>query len=238
MTYIDPLSYIKAALARDFAARQTRPAKPESHALLITVSRDYGALGEAIAYELSRALNLPVYDREILEQIAANAKADKHHFASHDEQPSSGLSGFLYSMVSGNPTTLRDYRRHLCQTLLELAKKDSIFIGRGAHLILSGRRAFRIRIVGSKTVCAHRIALELDIPLTAAEHKVTEVNQKRHKAILDLFHDMLERCSLEHADLFDLVINTDHISANAAVKLILLTLRESSHIAEIPPWIA
>jgi len=237
MPIIDPLTYIKTVLAKEFAARPQSPTKSEPPSLVITLSRDYGAEGESVAQGLALALKLPVYDQEILDRVAASAKTDKFRFEAHDEQSSAGLSAFVYGLVSGNPATLRDYRRHLCEAVLDIARQDCIIVGRGAHLILAGRRqVFRVRVVGSQAVCARRAALEFNLPPAEAERKVAEVNAKRHKAVDDLFRGSIERCSLEHADLFDLVINTDHIPVAAAVDLILLALRETGQIREVPPW--
>lgn len=236
MPNIDPLTYIKSVLARDFAASHPVQRKPGREALVITVSRDYGALGEAVAQGLARALGIPLYDREILERVAVSAKTDQSRFEVHDEQSSAGLSSFIYSLVSGNPATLLDYRRHLCEAVLELARQDCILVGRGAHLILAGSKVFRLRVVGSSAVCAQRVAVELNLTPDKAARKVAELNQKRHKSITELFQGSVERCSLEHADLFDLVINTDHISPDGAVAVALLALREAGHIAEVPAW--
>jgi cytidylate kinase len=235
MLNVDPLTYIKTVLAKEFATQPKPPREPEPKSLVITLSRDYGAEGEAIAQGLAERLNLSVYDQEILDRVAISARTDKFRFEAHDEQSNAGISAFLYSLVSGNPATLRDYRRHLCAAVVDLARHDCLIIGRGAHLILSGKKVFRVRVVGSKSVCARRISVELNLSPGEAERKVTEINQKRHQAIMDLFHDSIEHCSLEHADLFDLVINTDQITASAAVNLILLGLQETGHIPEIPP---
>ncbi len=236
MTIIDPLTYLKTVLARDFEEKSHAHRRPqeEPHSVVVTISRDYGALGEVIAEKLSKSLGIPVYDKEILDMVAQHAKTDKFNFETHDEQSSAGLSAYLYSLVSGNPATLHDYRRHLCHVVTELSRKNCIIIGRGAHLILSGKPIFRVRIVGSKVVCAHRIAEEFDMPLMQAEHKVFEINNKRHKAVIDLYNDRIEHCSLELAKNFDLVINTDHISADGATALILLAVREAGLFKEIP----
>jgi hypothetical protein len=235
MPIIDPLTYLKSVLAKDFDAKTHvhRRDNEEHHSLVITISRDYGALGEVIAKRIGRSLGIPVYDQEILDQVAKSAKTDKFHFEAHDEQSSAGLSAFLYSLISGNPANLYDYRRHLCAVVTELSRKDCIIIGRGAHLILAGRPIFRVRIVGSKVVCAHRIAEEFDIPLMQAEHKVFEINNKRHKAVIDLYSDRIEHCSLELAKNFDLVINTDHISIEGATGVVLLAMREAGLFKEI-----
>jgi len=236
MPIIDPLTYLKNVLAKDFEAKTHlhRRHEEEPHSLVITISRDYGALGELIAEKLSHSLGIPVYDQEILDMVAQNAKAEKYHFEPHAEQSSAGLSAFLYSLISGNPATLNDYRRHLCNVVDELSRNNCIIMGRGAHLILSGKPIFRVRVVGSKVICAHRIAEEFDIPLQKAEHKVFEINNKRHKAVVDLYSDRIEHCSLEFAKNFDLVLNTDHIPAEGAAGVILLAMREAGLFKEIP----
>jgi len=236
MPVIDPLTYLKNVIAKDFEAKTHLHRKPEEehHSIVVTISRDYGALGELIAGKLSQSLGIPVYDKEILEMVATSGKTDKFHFETHDEQSSAGLSAYLYSLVSGNPATLHDYRRHLCKVVIELSRKNCIIIGRGAHLILTGKPVFRVRIVGSKVVCARRIADEFDIPLMQAEHKVFEINNKRHKAVIDLYSDRIEHCSLELAKNFDLVINTDHIPVDGATGLIVLAMREAGLFKEIP----
>ena len=226
------MTYIKTVLAKDFAARHPPPRAAAANSLVVTLSRDFGAEGEAVALGLARALTLPVYDKEILDQMAARAKTDKFRFEAHDEQASPGFSAFLYSLMSGNPATLTDYRRHLCAAVLDLARQDCLIIGRGAHLILAGRPVFRVRVVGSQAVCAGRVACEFNLSLAEAERKVAAANQKRRQAVAALFQGSVERCSLEHADLFDLVVNTDHIPAAAAVDLILLALRASGRLRE------
>lgn len=228
MSTPDPHTFLKAILAKDFGTQDARHVNGQPHdPLLITLSRDYGARGEAIAEQLASCLAIPLYDQEILERVAKQAKIDAFKFKPQDETVSAGVSTFLYSLLTGTAGEMRTYRRQLYATVLELAKQDCLLVGRGAHLILSGRKVFRVRIVGSKLVCAKRVAEEQGIPQLEAERKVYEVNTKRHKSILSLYGDSFEHCSLEHAQNFDLVINTDHISAGGAVSLVLLALRQA-----------
>lgn len=236
----DPLTYLQTLLSREFETHphlhrktkegQDKPREP----LVITLSRDYGAQGEEIAQKLSQYLGIPVYDQEILDRVAQSAKTDKFYFKPHDEQSSAALTSFLYSLIKGTSATLQDYRRHLFETIAEIARKDCIIVGRGAHLILAAKKVFRVRVVGSKLVCAQRIAAEFDIPMLEAEQKVYEINNKRHKAVIDLYSENIEHCSLEHAKNFDLVINTDHIPVEGAMGLILLAMREAGFFSEVP----
>jgi hypothetical protein len=227
----DPLSYLQAVLSKDYTAAKYRESKKKSEheALLVTLSRDYGAEGEVIAKELAECLKIPLYDSEILDLVAKRGKTDKFFFEHHDEQSHAGLSTFLYSLVSGTTATLQNYRRYLYDVILDLAKKDGLIIGRGAHLVLTGKRVFRVRIVGSKTICAGRIAKELGIPQLAAEQKVFEINNKRHQSVKNLYDDSFKHCSLEHATNFDLVLNTDNLPASGAVAVILLAMQQAGY---------
>ncbi len=226
MSTQDPYTYIKALIAKDFEAGHHAAGKP-TEPLVITLSRDYGARGEAIAEKLAACLGIPFYDHEILERVAERAKVDAFKLETQDETVSAGVSTFLYSLLTGTAGEMQTYRRQLYDTVLEMAKTDCLLVGRGAHLILSGRKVFRLRIVGSKLVCAKRVAEEAAIPLLEAERKVYEINTKRHKSIQNLFGDSFEHCALEFAKNFDLVINTDHISADSAVSIVLLAMQQA-----------
>ena len=76
-------------------------------------------------------------------------------------------------------------------------------------------------------VCAKRIAEEMGLPLDAAERKVYEINNKRHKSIENLFKDSYEHCSLNYAKNFDLTINTDRIAAPSVVPIIMLAMQQA-----------
>ena len=228
MSSPDPLSYLNTIISKDFEAQRHRgAAKGPSEPLVVTVSRDYGAGGEEIAKKLAECLGTPMYDQEILERVAERAKIESYFFKPHDENVSAGVTTFLYSLLTGTTGDMQTYRRHLYDVILDLAKHDGLLIGRGAHLILRGKKCFRLRIVGSPKVCAERVAKELSIPLTEAEQKVIEINDKRHKSIQNLFGDSFEHASLEFAQNFDLVLNTDHIAPERALPVVLMALRQA-----------
>lgn len=228
MSCADPYTFLKTLLARDEAEAYAHGvAKERTAPLLVTFSMDYGSTGDLIARKLADCLGIPVYDREILERLAKKAKVETFKLEPHDENVSAGIATFLYSLLTGTGGELETYRRSLYETVLELAQHDALLVGRGAHLILSGKKVFRVRIVGSKVVCARRVAEETGMALVEAERLVYEVNNKRHKAIQNLFADSYEHCSLEFAKNFDLVVNTDHISAESAVPIILLAMQQT-----------
>jgi hypothetical protein len=235
MSHPDPFAYIRAILTTESSVAKRHENEMKRTPLVITISRDYGALGEAIAEKLRQCLNIPLYQNDLLERVAQKAKVSTSLFQQHDEKVASEVSTFINSLIFGAPAHMESYRRALYDVVLEIAGKGGIIVGRGAHLILEGKPVFRLRIVGSKKPCAERVAAELNIPYAAAEKQVVETNQVRNASIAGLFKDQFPDCSLDCAGHFDLVINTDHISADGALPIILLALRQAGFELPSPP---
>ena len=63
---------------------------------ILTIGRQYGSAGHEIGQELARQLNIPCYDKELLERAAKDSGLCKEVFENHDEKPT---SSFLYSLV-------------------------------------------------------------------------------------------------------------------------------------------
>lgn len=226
MSANDPYTFLKTLITTEELRAQSRSHQPQPP-LIVTVSRDFGSRGDDIAHALAERLAIPLYDKQILERAAARAHVDPARFEGLESFQSSGVSSFIFSLLSGSGGDLQTYQRALFEAVLELAQRDCVLVGRGAHLILSGKRTFRVRIVGSRMICAKRVSEELGIPLEAAERKVYEINNKRHKSIECLFKDSYEHCSLNYAKNFDLILNTDRISVEGAVPVIMIAMQQA-----------
>lgn len=56
-----------------------------SKQIMIAISREYGSGGHRIAEELAKKLNLPLYDRNLLDEIAEKKGYNKHYLEHFDE---------------------------------------------------------------------------------------------------------------------------------------------------------
>ncbi len=224
----DPLVFLQSLLTKEFGRVAKSGGANAAHPspLIITVTRDYGALGEEIAQRLAAVLQIPCFDQEIQELLAERAKIDKVEIARFDEQDPDLMSAFLYNLLSGSIATMEIYRHYLREVLDEVTRQDCLIIGRGAHLILRSKPVFRLRIVGSHVMCTHRIAAQEKLTVLAAGQKVVDVNHKRQKSIAAMFNEVHGHAGIEEAKNFDLIINTDHLTVEAAIPIILLALRQ------------
>jgi len=186
--------------------------------LTITLSRDHGAGGCAVAQRLSERLQLPLWDSSILHRIADAAQVDPTLMAALDERMRQRRDAWMYNFLTGQNANITSYRHHLVNVLLGIREQGGIIIGRGAHLLLQGSRLLRLRIVGSVDRCAARLIArgeEADEPTARAA--VIRVNREREQFISRTFG-----ASLNCATDFDLIINSDPFNDNWDAMVTLL----------------
>lgn len=191
---------------------------------LVCISRDYGAGGDDLGRVLAGRLNVGYYDSAILDKIAHRAHSDPQVLKALDEGVRKARDMWLYSFVTGQDLSRDTYKRHLVNVVLSLGRIGGVIVGRGAHIILSGSPALRVRITGSEDVCAARIAAAEGLSLEAARRKVTEINAERGKFIWDTFHI---RQNNPHC--FDLTINTDHMDPARLTDLVMMGYESLKH---------
>ena len=179
---------------------------------VVTLARDHGAGGEAIAATLAERLGVRAYDREILEAVVAEAKSDPQLMRALDEKPPQRAGMFLYASLMGLDDPLSEYQRLLTRAVNAAAFHGGVIIGRGAHLLLRGQLRFRVRIVGSEEVCAHRLAGDDAALLPAKLEEVRRVNAERA-----LYYEETFKVSSQDPLHYDLIVNTDRFADLDAV---------------------
>ncbi len=171
---------------------------------VVTIARDYGCGAERVGRALAEALHVDYYDKDIVERIAEAAHEDKSAMALLDETDIDKWGLWLSSLTTHTRLHPTLYMRQLINIVLYIGSTGGVIMGRGAHLILRGRGAFRLRLVGSVEHCARRIAAEEGLDKTEAAAKVRDTNQKRARFLWEHFKS---RTNEPHN--FDLILNTD-----------------------------
>ena len=113
---------------------------------IVTISRQFGSGGRTVGHLVAQALNIPFYDKELVEQIALESGFAPKFVEEHGEH-SPGKSIFSYAFapqgVPGvmNGMSTADFLWHIqCGTILQLAEKGPcVIVGRNADYILKDR---------------------------------------------------------------------------------------------------
>jgi cytidylate kinase len=166
-----------------------RPGGPGTAPLTIALERQAGAPGTSVAQEVGRRLGWPVYDHELLEQIARESGLRVSLLESVDERRQSWLTEAFQSFAEVPQVTENTYVRHLAQTILSLGAHGScIIVGRGAGQILPPANTLRVGLIGRRedriALAAQRRGLQ---PQDAARW-VDETDRQRIAFVKDHFY--------------------------------------------------
>lgn len=113
---------------------------------IITISREFGSGGRTIGREVAKLLNIPFYDKELVDQIALESGFAPTFVEEHGEHsPTRNRFAYAFShqTVPGvmNGMSTADFLWSVqCNVIMQLADKGScVIVGRNADYILKDR---------------------------------------------------------------------------------------------------
>lgn len=198
--------------------------RDKSTTLVVTVSRNFGALGREVAQLLADTLEVRCCDRDILQEVARRADVDEQLVKVLDEHINRIDNHWWQALINKNTFSYEDYYKYLVKTVFSISLRGGVIIGRGANLILGPERAFRVRIIGSPDKCAERIAAREGISLEQALEKAQHVDQERAEYIKQLYG-----IDIDDPISYDLVLNSDRYDRVQLVELILEAMQKSGY---------
>lgn len=162
---------------------------------IITVSREFGSGGRTIAKIVGEKLQLPVYDNELLTQIAQKSGFAKEYIEEKSENTTWGafLSNSLSKLGSYYETTAEDYLWSMQrEVIIKLAQKEPcVIVGRCADYILKDKAdCLRIFIYSQPEKRTERIASAYGSESTESPQKRMRDKDKRRSAFYNYHTDM------------------------------------------------
>ena len=194
---------------------------------IVTISREFGSGGREIGKRLADKLNVPFYDKELLEMASKESGIARELFVKNDE---SYTNSFLYSLVMGtypvspdgrlNPELPLNHKIFLAQfeTIKKLAEKGPcVIVGRCADYVLKEEpNVIEFFISGNMYDKKKRILERYDIEKPKVEEFIRKTD-KRRASYYNYYTDM----KWGDARNFDLCINSSKSGIEGAVDLML-----------------
>ena len=211
--------YIREWDEKRLAEKETAPAVYPT----ICFSRKIGVGALEVADVLGDMIGYRVVDRGILETIAEEADLGEKTVALFDERYPGKLSEF-WAMAFGEKSFIEsDYSRHLFKAVYAIASMGpTIFVGRGAHLLLPRDRVLAVRFVSSDEHRIKRIAEMLRVEISAVESKLDHMDKEQR----DFFKRVYGRKNAPLEE-FDLGINLECITGpKGAAEIVTLAFRQ------------
>lgn len=191
------------------------------NALTITISRQYGSGGRAIAQQLSKDLNLPWYDHEIISKAARESDIGAWEFSAAENME---LSDYMYALSDINPgagaqqlTYGERIFRAQSRALEKLADRGpAIFLGRCGNYVLQDRpNCVHLFICGSPEARARRAVEVYGLRERDAAREIRRMDKLRSS-----YYAANTGLHWGYGEDYDLIINTDKLGVEGAVRLI------------------
>jgi len=176
----------------------------------ITVSEMLGTGGEAIGRQVAEMLNYTYYGEEELFKAA-----DKLGFLSDVKKLDEKGPTLLDRFFSEKPKVYLD---RLQSVIYEVAKKgDALFFGRGSQFLLNSFDcALHVLVTGSMEKRIQRLTEQRKVGRDVAEKMIHQSDHDKRAFLRFAFDE-----DWMNPHLYDLILNTDKLSIDSAVKIVI-----------------
>ena len=177
---------------------------------IISVSREYGSGGHYIATVLSEKFNIPMYDRNMLDQLAERNGIDAENLYKHEEMKHVGL----HRTVRGHSSSVSD---SIAQIQFNFIKEKAesgesfVVVGRCAENVLRDNPALiSIFVRGEEETKVERICRLYKLNKLEAKAKMFRHDKKR-KA----YHNYYSKMKWGDSRGYDLCVNSSLMGVEA-----------------------
>jgi cytidylate kinase len=170
--------------ARQAGARARLAAPPT-----VTVARQAGVRGAAIARALASRLGYQLFDQEIIDYIALHHEVRRKLLEMLDEQTASGIRLWAEGIVRGQHLDRADFFRFLSKTVRAIhTHGNAVILGRGANFLLADARAFRVLLVAPMEARIAVLKEDRGLGADAARQALETSDAARSEFIHSFFH--------------------------------------------------
>lgn len=184
--------------------------------VIISINREYGSGGHEIAEKIARDLELPLYDRNLLDEIAKENDINAEHFEEFDEKPRRPI---ISRKVRGHSNSMEE---HLANMQFEYLKKkgDSgesfVVVGRCSETILrDNANLISIFILADRGDKVSRIEKKYELSAPEALMKMNRHDRNRR-----FYHNSHSSYRWGDSRGYDLCVNSSRLGLDGTVKML------------------
>ena len=185
--------------------------------IIISIGREHGSAGREIATLLAEKLDVPVYDKNIFEEIGKTKGIDTNDFSKYDEKP---RRFFVTRSVNGHSNSPEENVAQLQFALLKSKAADGdsfVVVGRCADELFRGiEGAISIFITGDmKDKVAH--IMKSENRTEADAKKEIEKHDKRRRQYHDYF---FPNSKWADSRSYDICVNSSRLGLEGTVEFL------------------
>ncbi len=187
-----------------------------SKRFIIAIGREFGSGGKHIGRALAKELGVNLYDRNIIEKVAAELDVDAKELLPYQKKKK---RSFFHKTVNGHTTSFED---HVAQMQFDyirrLGESDESFVivGRCAEEILKDNEGLiSIFVKGDREYKIGRVMKQFELDREAAIEKMD-----RHDRTRKYYHDRYCKGKWGQIDTYDLCIDSTHFKTQGTAEFI------------------
>lgn len=184
--------------------------------LIISIGREFGSCGHEIAEIIAKDLNLPLYDRSLLDHIADEKGWDAEKLEKYDEKHRNIL---FTRKVKGYSNSFADI---LTEMQFDFIKKKAdsgesfVIVGRCSDVVLAGYDAlFSVFVLGDQDAKIKHVASKYHLSEDEALSKM-----RRHDAKRKAYHNAHSKIKWGDSRRYDLCINSSRLGVEQTARII------------------
>ena len=187
------------------------------HWPVITVSREFGALGAAIGKIVSERLGFEFWDQELVHAMAEQTGVDEALLKTLDEHARSNVEVLIDGVFRGEAYTESEYLRQLMRVVHSIGNHGSaVVIGRGSQYILEDEEALHVRAVCPRKLRLKGLKERRKLTMPQARKELEKIEKDRLAFIEHHY-----RCDVRDPSAYDIVLNTGTLSLEQAADLVM-----------------
>lgn len=197
---------------------------------VVTVSREFGAQGAALADRLADRLGFSVWNKEIVQAIAEDSNASEKIMASLDERRQKSVEDAVLGALMGSKVTNVQFMRSLIRLIEVISMHGSaVIVGRGANFVCRPDKTLRVRIVAPLADRVARYSRLHGISEREARQAILQRDTERAEFVEHGF-----RRRVDEAASYDLLLNSATYSLDDMLGLVLEAYRKKFDRVPVP----
>ncbi|MGN0165314.1 MAG: AAA family ATPase [Lachnospiraceae bacterium] len=185
-----------------------------SEQFIVSISREFGSAGHEIAEKLAKDLGIELYDRKILDEIAAEKQSSVESLEEFDEKPT-----FFAKKIGVHNSSAENIVAQMQFDYIR-RKADSgesfVVVGRCAETVLKGRKNFfRFFILGDRPEKIEHVKNKYGLNDEEALEKMIRHDKKRK-----IYHNQYSEFKWGDSRGYDMCINSSKLGIDGTVELI------------------
>lgn len=198
------------------------PGAPGQPAAVITIARQHGARGAAVAKLVAEQLGYACWDRELLTAIAAQLRVEPATLTPLDEHRRSGpIEDVGERTSSAWQPSHADYVRGLDLVAQAIARRGAaVVVGRGVAFLLDPAACLRVHVVCPHEQRVAHLVEHAQLCPESARATIAYVDRERQAFIRDVFDR-----DIDDPTSYDLSISTGTTSVEVAAEMIVASYR-------------